>query len=217
MEHLLDANERAARRHEISLTPHIPWLAFDHDMTTHRVVFIDQYPLQRNWTTEEIGEVELGMVPTSRSLDETLAMIRSWLFFGLLESAFGAPFRTCDYIRVINGQCVMDTTQLRTSIDAYYEYLASNPNVGLELQEQREAIVQSLKYAAYWNRLLATFSTLGEPLASSSETFIHNARLSVLVAEAVWAVGQKFPSPEERFFIDCKWRLEPGHERQLKR
>ena len=39
----------------------------------------------------------------------------------------------------------------------------------------------------------------------------------MLVGEAVWAVGQQFPSAETRFFIDCTWRLEPGYERELKR
>jgi Heterokaryon incompatibility protein (HET) len=217
MEHLVDANERAAQRDEISFIPPMPWLGFDHDTTTHLIVFIDQYPLQRNWTSEEIDRLELGMVPASRTLHETLAMIQSWLFFGLLESAFGAPFRTRDYVRIVNGQCVMDTTKLRTYIDCYYAYLVSNQGVGSELQEQREAMVQSLRYAAYWNRGLATFSASRKPLASNSEIFTHVARLTVLVGEAVWAVGQKFPSQEKRFFIDCIWYLEPGYERQLKR
>jgi hypothetical protein len=126
MEHLVDANERAAQHDEISLTPPIPWLGFDHDMTTHLTVFIEEYPLQRDWTRGEIRRLELGEVPASRSLNETLSMIQSWLFFGLLESAFGASFRTRDYIRNLNGQDVMDTTELRICIDNYHTYLLSD-------------------------------------------------------------------------------------------
>jgi len=59
MEH---AKERAARRQEINDTP-IPWLGFYHDTTTHPIVFIEQYPLQRNWTREEIGRLEIGQIP----------------------------------------------------------------------------------------------------------------------------------------------------------
>jgi len=143
-------------------------------------------------------------------------MIQSWLFFGLPESSFGAPFSTRDYVRMANGQCVMDTTKLRTCIDHYYEYLVSNQDTGLVFEEQREVIVQSLMYAETWNGRLATFSAFGGPLAGNSEVFTQVARLTVLAGEAVWAVGQLFPSPETRFFISCSWRLEPGYEQQLK-
>jgi hypothetical protein len=217
MEHLVDANERAAQHDEISLTPPIPWLGFDHDMTTHLTVFIEEYPLQRDWTRGEIRRLELGEVPASRSLNETLSMIQSWLFFGLLESAFGASFRTRDYIRNLNRQDVMDTTELRICIDNYHTYLLSDQVMTSVLLEQQEAIVRSLKYAAAWNNRLAVFSAFGYPLASNSEVFTHVARLTVLVGEAVWAVGQQFPSQETRFFIDCTWCLEPGYERELKR
>ncbi len=216
MEHLVDSNERVARRDAISRTPPIPWLGCDHDTLTHKTVFIEEYPLQRNWTRGEIRTLELGEVPASRSLHEALAMVQSWLFFGLLESAFSAPFRTCDYITKFNGQEVMNTSELRNCIDSYYTNVSSVQVKGSMIEEQREAIVRSLKHAAAWNNRLAVFSAFGYPLASDSGVFTQIARLAVLVSEAVWAVGQQFPSPATRFFIDCTWRLEPGHERELK-
>ena len=216
MEHLVDASERASQREEISAAPLIPWLGFDHDMTTYPTVSIEEYPRQRGWTEREIHALELGEIPVSRSLTETMSMIQSWLFFGLLESAFGTPFKTRDYVRNIDGQVVMDTTELRTCIDNYYTCLSSNQIDQSVLREQQDVIVQSLKYAADWNHRLADFSRFGNSLASNPEVFTHIARLTVLVGEAVWAVGQQFPSSETRFFIDCTWTLEPGHERELK-
>lgn len=217
MEHLVDANERASRGHEMSLAPYILWLGFDHDTTTTRIVAIEDYPLQRKWTREEICRLELGHVPASRTLEETLAMIQSWLFFGLLESAFGAEFKTRDYIRIVNGRTVVDTTELRAFLDQYHAYLGFNAGLAAQLQEEREAMVHSLRYASYWNAQLATSSGHGDPLASDPEIFTHVARLTTLVGEAVWSVGQQFPSDETRFFINCTWHLESGYERQLKR
>jgi hypothetical protein len=216
MEHLVDTSERASQREEISATPLIPWLGFDHDTTTHPTVSIEEYPLRRGWTKREIHALELGETPVSRSLIETMSMIQSWLFFGLLESAFGTPFKTREYVRNIDGQVVMHTNKLRTCIDEYYTFISSVEIDDTVLQEQQEALVQSLKYAAAWNHRLADFSRFGNPLASNPEVFTHIARLTVLVGEAVWAVGQQFPSSETRFFIDCTWDLEPGHERELR-
>jgi hypothetical protein len=215
--HLVDEGERATRHVHLSGTPSIPWLGFDHDMTAHLTASIEDYPLRRNWTSEEIRILELGGVPASRSLDEALSMIQSWLFFGLLESAFGAPFATRDYVRSVNGREVMDTAELRTSIDDFRTHIAAIQDIESIAKEMQETIVESLRYAAAWNERLAKFSAFGNPLAANSETFISVARLTVLVAEAVWAIGQQFPTTEPRFFIDCTWRLETGYESELKR
>ena len=216
MEHLVDASERASQYDVISATPLIPWLGFDHDMTTHPAVSIEEYPLQRGWTNGEISALELGKIPASRSLMETMSMFQSWLFFGLLESAFGTPFRTCDYVRNIDGQVVMDTTNLRNCIDGYHESLLSVEIDDSVLRDQQEAIVQSLQYAADWNHRFTRFSHFGDPLASDPGLLTHVARLTVLVGEAVWAVGQQFPSSETRFFINCTWVLEPGYVYELR-
>lgn len=217
MEHLLDPVERGARNLEVSLTPPIPWLGFDHDLTAKPIVSFEDYPLQRNWTREEISKLSHGEVPASRTPDESLAMIQSWMFFGLLESAFHTRFATHDYTRDTDGQVVMDTSELRVCIDNYYMFITANQDMEDVIRGQEDAFTDSLRHASFWTTQLAVFSASGDPLASNSEPFTHVCRLAVLVGEAVWAVGQQLPSQEPRFFIDCTWRLEPEYERQLKR
>ena len=176
--HLIEAKERAARYDELILTPATPGLGFDHDNTAHPTVFIEEYPMQRNWTREDIHRLELGEVPLSRSLNETLSMIQSWLFFGLLESAFAASFKTSNYIQNLHGQEVVDTTELRTYIDNYRTHLSSNQVEGSILLEQQEAIVRSLRFAATWNEHLAVSSAFAYPLAANSEIFTQIAPLN---------------------------------------
>ena len=65
----------------------IPWLGFDHDEGYYPLTTIQEYPISRKWTRGELHELEFGNLQY-RSATEALAMIQSWMFFGLLESAF---------------------------------------------------------------------------------------------------------------------------------
>lgn len=50
----------------------------------------------------------------------------------------------------------------------------------------------------------------------NSEFFGPVTRLITLIAEAVWAVAQQFPSLDERFFILCDWSISEVNERDLR-
>src|ERR1700729_303677 len=94
MEHLLDPSELPNLKASLPTTS---WLDFDHDSQEYPLVSFAEYPLQRGWTAEQLHSLRLG---SFRDTDpaSTLAMLQSWLFFGLLESAFQERFSSRHFI-----------------------------------------------------------------------------------------------------------------------
>lgn len=142
------------------------------------------------------------------------------MFFGLLESAFNTRFNIQDFlVTATNGQRVIQTAYLRTWIDNYHSTVILHPPVDPDQQRtQKKKLVESLEYAAFWNQRLVDMES-DEPRRSplpSSELFGPVTRLITLVAEAVWAVAQLCPSPDERSFIDCDWSISQVNDRALR-
>ena len=70
MEHLLNDQDYERFRHELDV---VPWLGFDHDITQdYPPVLIQQYPILRGWTPEQIDSQRLDRTPLSDP--NTLAM-----------------------------------------------------------------------------------------------------------------------------------------------
>ena len=93
MEHLMSKKERRERKAEIDAMPVIPWLGFDHDETPHSLTTLEEYPISRGWTNNDLEELKLGKL-NGRSSSDVMALIQSWLSFALLESTFGERFKT---------------------------------------------------------------------------------------------------------------------------
>lgn len=219
MEHLMSAKERGERKTDIRDVSAIPWLGFDHDDTDHRLTTIQQYPISRGWSRADLRELELGNLG-SRSATQALAMIQSWMFLGLLESAFNERFSAKDFLdTAANGHRVVQTAFLRKWIDDYHSTVILHPpNDPGQRCTQKNRLVESLEYAALWNQRLVDIEqdeSRRSPLISSL-LFGPVTRLITLIAEAVWAVAQLYPSPEERFFIDCDWSLTQVNNRVLR-
>lgn len=91
-----------------------------------------------------------------RSQTEALAMIQSWMFFGLLESAFNSRFKTKDFvITAVDGRRVIDTSYLRKWIDDYHSNNNLRPTSDVhQRRAQQNRLADSLKYAAFWNQRL---------------------------------------------------------------
>jgi hypothetical protein len=95
MEHLLDKEYLEGLQDSI---PKVLWLGFDHDMVQeYDVVSFEQYPVVRGWSTEELEIIRKGNA-LSRDATSTLAMLQSWLFFGLLESSCQEHFSSADFV-----------------------------------------------------------------------------------------------------------------------
>jgi hypothetical protein len=144
----MSAKEWRERQAEIRDVPTIPWLEFDHDEGHHPLTTIQEYPISRKWTREELRELEFGNLQ-HRSATEALAMIQSWMFFGLLESAFNTPFQTKSFLLpTTNGRRVVHTAYLRKWIDDYHANVnLSPPNHSLQRQAQQDRLVDSLNYS----------------------------------------------------------------------
>jgi hypothetical protein len=120
MEHLVDPAELEKIKASI---PKTPWLGFDHDKTQeYRLVPFEEYPLQRGWTAEQLHNLRLGGFKHTDPAS-ALAMLQSWLFFGLLESAFQERFPSRSFVLETETEAgtgdrpVLNTKYLRT----YYQ------------------------------------------------------------------------------------------------
>lgn len=219
MEHLMSAKERGERHTEIRDVPAVPWLGYDHDESCYPLTTLKQYPVVRGWTIAELQELEHGNVGF-KTVRQVLTMIQSWMFFGLLESAFNTRFRTCDFVvTATDGRRLVHTTYLRKWIDDYHSTVILDPQAcPSQRRTQKDRLVESLSYAALWNQRLVDVETHGRgrsPLPWSP-LFGPVTRLITLIAEAVWTVAQTYPSPDDRFFIDCNWSLTQGNDRALR-
>lgn len=217
MEHLMGAAERRDRRNDLGIAPSIPWLGFSHDTRTQSATLLEDYPIHRGWTREDLRQLEFGKLG-HRSSTEVLAMLQSWMSFGLLESAFNTSFTTKDFLRTdYDGREVVQTSYMREWIDDFHSRVhGSSYQTNNGQRQQRERLIRSIQYAAFWNQRLFQMQTEESVLLTSSHLFGPVARLTTLIAEAVWAVGQRLPSPEARPFILCDWVIMDGNDRDLR-
>ena len=218
MEHLLSPRERRERKAEICAIPAVPWLGFDHDDHEYPLPnAIQEYPLIRGWTPRDVQELKLGNVG-NRSPREALAMIQSWMFLGLLESVSGSRFRSNSFlITTVDGQRTVHAGFLRTWIDKYHSTNNLNPTSDIvQRNMQLRRLTDSLTYAGFWNQRLVDMQKEVNPPLTNSEFFGPVHRLITLVAEALWAVAQLFPSPGERVFINCDFVVSEENKRDLR-
>jgi hypothetical protein len=217
MEHLIAASERRNRRVDIDQAPSIPWLGFPHHVHGQALVAIEDYPLRRGWTREALRQLEFGSLG-GRSSTQALAMIQSWMSFGLLESAFDTSFQVTDFLRSDkDGKSIVQTAHLRDWIDEFHSRVHGSQSLNsAAVRQQRQRLVRSVKYAAFWNQRLFEMQTEAEATWTDSELFGPVTRLIILIAEAVWAVGQRVPSLETRPFIDYDWFIMDANDRDLR-
>ena len=92
--------------------PTTPWLGYDHDNSNKQdypvQLKFDEYPRVRGWTMDQMWSTGiLNQAHSSLSSDhldpkpvsrQVVAMLQSWLFFGLLESILGKRIRTSYFL-----------------------------------------------------------------------------------------------------------------------
>jgi hypothetical protein len=214
MEHLVDATELEKIQASI---PKTPWLDFDHDKTReYRLGPFDEYPLQRGWTAEQLHSLRLGGFKDTDPAS-ALAMLQSWLFFGLLESAFQERFPSRSFIfetdaKTDTGDCrVLNTAYLRT----YYQHWHLD---FLNLPDERKAsLSRSFSQSLHGPRDWALFLTvkLGprtpEYNTPSLSTALNSTiRTTLLLMELLGkATPQSFP---RNAFVNQQMDLDPGGE-----
>lgn len=214
MEHLVDHHELAEIQGSI---PKTPWLGFDHDETQeYAVVPFEEYPLQRGWTVEQLHYLRLGGFKDTNPAS-ALAMLQSWLFFGLLESAFQEHFSSHSFIFTTNPETatagcsrVLNTKNLRS----YYK--SWNENF-LDFTAERKtnlsrSFAQSLHGPRDWVLFLAvklrprTAEYNALPLSAAMNATL---RTTLLLLELLGkATPQSFQDPFVNFLPD----IDPGNE-----
>lgn len=210
----MNPSERESRKEEI-LT--VPWLGFEHNIANCNPVALVEYPLLRGWTTQEIQQLKDGEL-RHRHPNGVLAMVQSWMFLGLLEAFFEESFDSNDFIISGADGTAIDTSYLREFLDGYHFSMEDHSMSVIELRARQQTIVGTLREAAFWNqRLIELNSQVGGPTPFANvELFDPVMRLITLVAEALWTLADRFPSPDHRFFINCDWGISSGNDSDLR-
>ena len=185
MEHLLNDQDYADLKHELD---DIPWLGFDHDSTKqYDTVILPSYPLLRGWSQESLDTLKLERTPLS-SLDE-LAMLQSWLFFGVWEAFLTRHLASKDFIFETAKGPVIRTRRLRGVI-GYAESLISKSD--LEDNERWATLLRhALDTAQYWNRVLVVYRT---PVSEIKEDFDAIVQLTATCGETLKSIVELFPN-----------------------
>jgi hypothetical protein len=213
MEHLVAPAELEKIQTSI---PKTPWLGFDHDRTQeYHLVPFEEYPLQRGWTAEQLHSLRLGGFKDTDPAS-ALAMLQSWLFFGLLESAFQDRFPSHSFVfeteteTGTGDRAVLNTKYLRT----YYQRW----HLGfLDLPDERKtslsrSFVRSLHGPPDWALFLTVklgprtpeYNT--SPLSTALNAVI---RTTLLLTELL---GKAMPQNFSNGFVHPQMDLDPGDE-----
>jgi hypothetical protein len=217
MEHLINPSEVDRMQPSI---PHSPWLEFDHDTTQQfPLASFEEYPVQRGWNTARLQALRQGGFSEDTSFTSTLAMLQSWLFFGLLESAFQQHFPTTLFLTSsegtqINGKSysrVLNTNYLRTFYQQWHLDFLDLPD------DKKDCLAASFARSLHGPRdwalylevklrhRIADYNT--PPLSSVLNETIRNVML--LMELLGKAVPQAFP---QSGFVHQQMDLDPGGE-----
>jgi hypothetical protein len=131
---------------------HAPWLDIEHDQhARHPVVSVEQYLSCRRIKGDILDEVK-----EKRHISdvETLSILQSLLFFGLLESAFGEESTTSTYIIEKNKRRVVNTSPLRDFLLDRQKHLRDHYGDEEYLRPYLERLVHSVEIATEWNTIL---------------------------------------------------------------
>ena len=210
MEHLLNDQDYADLKHELD---DIPWLGFDHDSTKqYDTVILPSYPLLRGWSHESLDTLKLERTPLS-SLDE-LAMLQSWLFFGVWEAFLTRHLASKDFIFETAKGPVIRTRRLRGVID-YAELLISKSD--LEDNERwARLLCHALDTAQYWNHTLVMSRT---PVSKIKNDFDAVIQLTATCGETLKYLIDLFPNrlrrtmPNYSFWLDDSTSESKLHKR----
>src|SRR5271170_7207841 len=183
MEHLLDDRELEEFSDQINW---IPWLGFDHDRTqVYDPVFIDEYPILRGWSRDRLDVIQREPVTEIG----TLAMLQSWLVFGLLESILRIQITSSPFIRDTANGRIIDTTVFRRVtlpyLTQFHRKICEIPEVEAVYTEN---LIRTLKFSERWNRALL-FETRCSP--DLQEIYDSIIGLSAMLSETLFGLQEQ--------------------------
>lgn len=182
MEHLIHPTELENLKGAIFDTR---WLEFDHDETKeYPLVAFEDYPLQRGWSRNQVKSLRLGSYKDTNPTD-ALAMIQSWLFFGLLESIFQQRFHSSQFLTTTGsrGHRSLNSAYFRLF---YQRWLLEFPDLAEEVKRSLAVSVsRSLTISHEWALFLVvklgprTLEYQTPPLSTALSATVLNAGLII--------------------------------------
>ena len=216
MEHLFGTAELGTYQQYFT---RIPWLGFDHD--SNPPAKLRDYPILRGWKAHEIEELKLERV-VNHTAEEALAMIQSWMSFGLVESVFDIKYPTSSFLTRANGSDipVVHTFWLRQGLESWQKRFVVENTDAEAIEMQAIALRSILDEAQTWNLLLADNTKDQEKnvepfILTQLPAFDSVMRLISLIVEAVWTAARLLPTRIERFALNYKWHVTAGNEAAL--
>jgi len=207
MEHLFNDEERKSFSQELDT---FQWLNFDHDLNEYGLVPIADYPLVRGWSQQNI--IRLRTEPTIDPRD--LALLQSWLFFGVLETTLGIRVPSRAFLRNTNGKgYVFDTSQLRDILRVMKTRLLEEWRAREILMNAFAACFKSaIQFSAIWNRILINKVRTLPALAEVYDPIIQS---SALIGESLYALHEFLLEDAVDAFPDVVWHLTGTIKRDL--
>lgn len=165
------------------------------------------YPGLRGWTQEQINAIRLDRRPL---IDlSTLAMLQSWLFFGLLESIFPRRLASKDWIFNTPNGPIVRTHNLRKIMCCAHRFISKSDS---QTQERYARIFhRGFIIAQYWNRHL--FIRKPGPHITL-EIFDAVRRLTMILRETLNSILVNFPSQISASLSDFGFLLHQGKDEQ---
>lgn len=200
MNHLFDIFEQKLVSTDIDV---YPWLGFDHDCgENNEVASIHQYPYVRGRSHEDIIRL------TAEPLDdiEDLALLQSWLFFGVLEAALQCHVPSAAFLeRNETHGWVLDTSPLRSILGDLKEDLLEERRDDVVFMRQFAASLdEALRFSASFNRALVNQIQVAPGLKSAYESVVQS---SALLAESLYALHEFLLEDDFAAFLDLQWLM----------
>ena len=181
MEYLLDPVDLEKFGQELEK---VPWLGFDHDTTQeYPLVSIRDYPLLRGWTKTRLEALEYSPV----SDIETLSMLQSWLFFGVLEHVLGVRMRTANTLIVLEGKAFLKTDGLRPILHGLNSVIAAYNVLGDSVSSQYlntasvkkkiDAVAEAVEVARHFNEHFVLQGRANSVDEAVYDTVVHHLAL----------------------------------------
>lgn len=202
MEHLLQ--EPTLETYRDSVKP-IPWYNFDHDRTRlYQVVSVDEYPLLRGWTEEQIKQLKHNPLSDASAIP----MLQSMLSFGVWEAIMGYNIASKDFLDESPDGIYLNTTKLRLVL-LYLRQIIEAETHPQRLQSTLDHVEKPVKLAKSWSQALVRRCESTTVEKSMVDVLM---RLVTLCGEAVDMIHRLFAEPYCNQWTYSPWLTSAGNE-----
>lgn len=198
MDHLFDFWEEKLLSTNLDV---YPWLGFDHDGLPDAKDFsVQNYPYVRGRSHQDILRL------TAEGIDnlQDLALLQSWLFFGVLENTLQCHVPSAAFLEQNQTHgWILDTSPLRTILgDLKTDLVEKRRHEIAFMRHFAASLDEALRFSASFNRVLINHIRVAPDLKSTYESVVQS---SSLLAESLYALHEFLLEDDFAAFLDLTW------------